>query len=358
MNLPLSDLLQRLRRANSPEMLFGSDAPLSAQDLKIRYRQWVRQVHPDYNPDAQEMAGEAFVLLQRWYAAGQQKIAQGSYGLPVQIQIRSAKRLYEIDRSPLSGDLADLYPASAGSDGDLLLKIGRAAQNNDLLLAEAKTLARLDRALQGDPLRAHFPNLVEHFQICDEAGIQRQANVLRIEPETVTLAEVMAAFPNGIDAADMAWVFNRLLAALAVAHAQGIVHGAVTPAHLLLRLADHNGILIDWCYSVEAGAAVAAISPGYRAFYPPEVPAKKAATPATDLYMAAQCMVALLGGDVTTGQLPPSTPRPIAALLRGCLIPSPHRRAQDAWEIFGDFGDILRRLYGPPQFRAFSLVQP
>jgi hypothetical protein len=358
MNVPLMELLQRLQRASSPETPFGSDEPLSAYDLKTRYRQLARQVHPDYNPDNQEMASEAFLLLQKWYAAAQQKITQGRYGLSVQIQIRSAKRLYEISRSAASGDLADLYPASAGSDGDVLLKIGRAAQNNDLLFAEARALARLDRALQGDPLRAHFPTLIERFQICDEAGIQRQANVLRTEPETVTLAEVMACYPNGIDAADTAWIFNRLLAALAVAHAQGIVHGAVTPAHLLLRLADHNGLLIDWCYSVEVGATIAAISPAFRAFYPPEVLDKEAATPATDLYMAAQCMVALLGGDVASGQLSPSTPRPIAALLRGCLIPSPHRRAQDAWDLFSDFRDILRRLYGPPKFRAFSLVQP
>jgi serine/threonine protein kinase len=166
---------------------------------------------------------------------------------------------------------------------------------------------------------------------------------------------VIAARPHGIDAADMAWIFNRLLAALAVAHAQGIVHGAVTPDHLLLRLSDHNGILIDWCYSVEIGSTIAAISPPYRAFYPPEVLAKQPATPATDLYMAAQCMVALLGGDVAAGQIPPATPRPIAALLRGCLIPSPHRRAQGAWEIFGEFRDILARIYGPPHFRPFTL---
>lgn len=352
----LADLLWQLQRTTSPESLFGAEAALGAEDLRARYREWVRRVHPDYHPTATDMASEAFRLLQGWYEAAQQRVAQGIYGQTVRIHIRSPKHLYEGDRAPIAGDLADLYPAAAEDQGDVLLKIGRATRNNDLLLTEARTLTRLDRALQGDPLRAHFPTLIEHFQIRDEMGHQRQTNVLRVEAETVTLAEVIAARPAGIDAADMAWMFNRLLAALAVAHAQGFVHGAVTPAHLLLRPADHNGILIDWCYSVEIGATIAAVSPPYRAFYPPEVLTKQPAIPATDLYMAAQSMVALLGGDVASGQLPPSTPRPIQALLRACLIPSPHRRAQDAWAIFGEFREILARLYGPPTFRPFSLT--
>jgi len=43
------------------------------------------------------------------------------------------------------------------------------------------------------------------------------------------------------------------------------------------------------------------------------------------------------------------------ALLRACLIPSPQRRINDAWELLDDFQDILQRLYGPRTFRPFHM---
>jgi hypothetical protein len=71
--------------------------------------------------------------------------------------------------------------------------------------------------------------------------------------------------------------------------------------------------------------------------------------------MAALCMLNLIGGDVATQRLPPHAPKPIAAFLRGCLLPAPHRRPQSAWALFEAFGATLRRLYGPPHFRPFSV---
>jgi serine/threonine protein kinase len=179
--------------------------------------------------------------------------------------------------------------------------------------------------------------------------------VLRAEAGYVSLAEVLRAYPSGLAAADAAWMFNRILTALGVAHSQGIVHGAVVPAHVLVRPADHNGMLIDWCYSVPAGEPLKAISPPYAADYPPEVHARQPATPATDLYMAARCMTRLLGGHAATLELPKSVPRPIRALLSACLLPAIQRRADDAWQVFEDFHAILGRLYGPPQFRPFVM---
>jgi hypothetical protein len=152
-------------------------------------------------------------------------------------------------------------------------------------------------------------------------------------------------------------MFNRMLTALGLAHSLGIVHGAVLPTHVLVRPADHNGMLIDWCYSVPAGEPLKAISRAYAADYPPEVEARQAATPATDIYMAARCMVRLLGGRAATLEPPAHVPRPIRTLLSACLLPAPRRRANDAWQVFEDFREILGRLYGPPQFRPFHIAK-
>jgi hypothetical protein len=360
LDFTLPNLLHLLRHATSPHDIFGPLADDPHTTLKRRYRELASIAHPDHNPGQPAEAKEAFQSLQHWYEIAQHQIEQRVYGLTEQITVVTAKHRYVGYEPPLSGDLCDLFPVDVDGMG-VLLKIARAARNNDLLQAEAQTLRRIDRALDGQAVRAHFPTLVEHFVMSDAAGIQRQGNVLVAETATYSLAEVLRAYPSGIALADAAWMFNRILAALGVAHGLGIVHGAVVPAHVLIRPADHNGILIDWCYSVSAGAPLKAISPPYAADYPPEVRERLPATPATDLYLAARCLLRLLGAGSaapSTGvveDLPPSIPKPLRGLLRACLIPSPQRRANDAWQLFDDFREILHRLYGPRTFRPFHM---
>ncbi|HEX9369405.1 MAG TPA: hypothetical protein VF897_00290 [Roseiflexaceae bacterium] len=346
----LPDLLDLLRRAARPADVFGALAGDPHVALRRRYRELAALAHPDRNPARVAEASEAFRALQAWYAAARRDLAQGAYAAPPRIEATTRRHRYTGHAPPLRGDLCDLFPAGAGGS-PVLLKVARQARDNDLLAAEARALRRIGRELAGQPLRAHFPTLIEHFLLRDAAGALRHTNVLRAEDGYVALAEVLRAYPGGLDAADAAWMFNRLLAALGVAHGLGIVHGAVLPAHVLIRPADHNGMLIDWCYSVADGEPLKAISPPHAADYPPEVHARQPATPATDIFMAARCMARLLGGDAQ--DLPARVPRPIAALLRACLLPSPHRRPGDAWQLFDEFQEILRRLYGPPTFRPF-----
>jgi serine/threonine protein kinase len=354
MALTLSDLLQLLRSAAAPVDVFGVLPGEPQAALKRRYRELVAIAHPDRNPANADAATQACIGLQEWHAAAQRQIAQGVYGLAPRIRAATKLHQYLGYAPPLQGDLCELFPAEAANK-PVLLKVARLARNNDLLQAEAQALRTIGRALDGQPARAHFPTLSEHFLLCVTDGAQRQANVLRAEAGYVSLAEVLRAYPSGLAAADAAWMFNRILTGLGIAHSLGIVHGAITPAHVLVRPADHNGMLIDWCYSAPVGTPLKAISPPYAADYPPEVHGRQPATAATDLYMAARCMARLLGGQLPVLELPASVPRPIRTLLSACLLPSAQRRADDAWQVFEDFHEILGRLYGPPRFRPFHM---
>ena len=354
MDLTLPNLLDLLHHATNPADVFGVLAGDPEVALKRRYRALVAIAHPDRNLSMLAAANEACQQLQAWYATARRQVADGTYGAAPRIRALTRLHHYIGYEPPLAGDLCDLFPVDAAGER-VLLKVARNARNNDLLQQEAQALRRIDRELDGQPVRAHFPMLVEHFLLPDAANARRHTNVLRAETGYISLAQVLRAYPGGIAVADAAWMFNRVLAALGVAHSLGIVHGAVLLSHVLIRPADHNGMLVDWCYSVPVGQALKAISPPYAADYPPEVHAKQPAMPATDLYMAARCMARLLGGDSAAQDVPLSVPKPIRTLLRACLLPAPQRRADDAWQLFGDFQEILRNLYGPPVFRPFHM---
>jgi hypothetical protein len=44
---------------------------------------------------------------------------------------------------------------------------------------------------------------------------------------------VKEAYPRGIDAKDMAWIWRRVLLALDFAHTNKVIHGSVLPTHYL-----------------------------------------------------------------------------------------------------------------------------
>ena len=354
MNESFSDLLQLLRRAWCAEDVFGPLNGDGQATLKQRYRLLVAIAHPDHNPTRGVEAKEAFLLLQTWYAAAQSWVEQGASNPAPQISAATRLHQYVGYELPVQGDLCELFPVDVSGER-VLLKVTCRPRDNDLVEVEAQTLRRLDRGLTGKSVRAHFPTLVEDFLLGDAEGNHRRVNVLRAEVDYVSLEEIIRAYPRGLAVADAAWIFNRMLAALGVAHSLGIVHGAVVPAHVLIRPSDHNGMLIDWCYSVAVGETIQAVSPPYLADYPPEVHARQPATGATDIYMAARTMARLLGGNGASPEPPPGIPKPLVALLRACLLPSPQRRASDAWQVFDDFQQILERLYGSPKFRPFPM---
>lgn len=354
MESSLDDLIDLIAQARHPADVFGSLEGDQAAALRRSYRRLAAALHPDANPGQAVAAAEAFRQLQSWYAAAQRELRAGAYGVAPLFTLTSARRRYDCYAAIHTGERCDLFP-SADEDGPLLLKVARAPRFNRLLEAEAQALARIDRELAGQPLRAHFPTLIERFLAADHDGQRRQILVLRREEGTLSLAELLKIVPQGLHPADAAWVFNRLLAVLGVAHGLGLVHGAVLPQHILIRPADHNAILIDWSAGGPIDTPARAISSAQTELYPPEVAAGRPLGPASDLYMAARCMALLLGGRGPAPEPPASAPVPLRRLLATCLIAAPQRRADDAWQLLDDHHEILRRLYGPPSFRPFPV---
>jgi hypothetical protein len=309
-----AEAISRIEAASHPGDLFGRDPSRT-------YRRLARLTHPDARPgDAR--AARAFAKLARLWQRH-----QGDHGPAVLVA---------------RGDLANLYETRRG-----LLKLPRHPRDNDLMERETTALRRL-RAHGDRRYLPYVPQLLEvQRQLDSRRGERRHANVLERLHGFRSLAEVHRAFPDGVDPRDVAWMWRRLLVAVGFAHRVDLVHGAVLPEHVMIHPGEHGLTLVDWCYSVgDHSHRVPAIVERYRHWYPPEVLERRTPGPFTDIYLATRCMTQLMGA---------RAPRPLIDFARGCALPNPGRRPNDAWMLLGELDELLERLYGPRRFRAFAI---
>ncbi len=343
-------------KAKTCEDVFGvlagdRSAQLSAG--KTLYRKFASIVHEDrYASDdaALILAHEAFSLLAAFWRDARHKIERGVYGTKtaptVAAVIASQKHKYQIDEAIGAGDLANVYSGFNESAEPVIVKMARHAAINDLLANEATVLAELSKGVPAESFQRLFPKIREAFRVKDHLKVTRHVNVFeRGSAGVYTLNDIVANFPKGVDPRHFVWIFKRLLMVLSYAHEKQVVHGAILPTHVLVRPADHSVLLVDWSYACERGQRVLALSPGYKAYYAPEVLNKGAAGCVTDLYMAAKCMRYILGGDGSE-----AVPAPFLSILDACTLQNPYRRSAESLGVYDLVEKAAKAVYGAPKF--------
>jgi serine/threonine protein kinase len=318
------EAVRLIESARGPADLFGDDAARS-------YRRLARLTHPDTSPSWARTQAAFCRLASLW-----QQHRDGSGTLVAE------------------GDIANLYEDARG-----LLKITRDPADNDLIDREFAALTQL-RARGDARFVPYIPRLTGSERQRDPAtGTVRGASILDRLDGFVSLAAVRRAYPGGLDPRDAAWIWRRLLVALGFAHRAGVIHGAVLPPHVMIHPAEHGLVLVDWCYSVcTRGDRIPAIVARYRDWYPPEVLARQAPGPGTDIYLATRCMTDLVASPPGRGSAQTPERRRLGMFAGGCALPQPSRRPQDAWRLLGELDDLLERLYGPRRFRPFAMPAP
>ncbi len=273
---------------------------------------------------------------------------------PGPVRVPGQRHCYTLQRLLAVGDVADVHLASAENEPEAhyLVKASRVPEGGPLLDNERKTLAQLLTAAGETTYRKYLPTLIESFPATDR--IAKRINVFRAEPGFRTLEQVHEQLP-ALDGRHLGWIFNRLLTVLGFCHRQGILHGAILPCHVLIHPGNHGLRLVGWGQSVKANHRIKTIVARYRDWYPREVPTKQAAVPATDLFLAARCLLYLAGGDPVTNWLPDAVPPPLQRFIQTCLLPGPGMRPDDAWAVLEEFNEVLRQLYGPPKFHELDL---
>lgn len=374
MDAELQLIAQLLENAQKPEDVFGKLDGNQGEALRASYRLLTKVAHPDRYTDAQDqaLAEKAFRALQKWLSSAEEKIKSRAYGqdgaasatsAPV-VLVRNKKRDYLVQGTPFAqGDLCNLYHCTCVLDGketDGIFKVARQPGDTDLVSNEAQILKQLASSKDYAQFRAYIPQLIDSFDYRDSTSPHaRRVNVLAFtEGPYYSLKEVRAAYPQGIDARDMAWIWRRLLIVLGFAHMHSIVHGAVLPTHILIQPEQHGLVLIDWSYALYEPTPdeyIPAISTEYKDWYPPEVLAKETPRSGTDLYLGARCMLYLLGADPLKGTVPESVPRRIQSFFRGTALKGQAQRPQDALRLLDEFTELIESLWGPRTFREFHM---
>ncbi len=147
-----------------------------------------------------------------------------------------------------------------------------------------------------------------------------------------------------------------MLAALSFAHTCGFVHGAVLPPHVMIHAENHGPQLLDWIHAAPIGGTLDFVPTAYRDWYPREALDREPAGPATDIYLAAKCLIYLAGGDPLSECWPASVPEPIRRFVATCLYPAARMRPQDAWKLHEEFDELLERLFGVPKYHRLVMA--
>ena len=77
---------------------------------------------------------------------------------------------------------------------------------------------------------------------------------------------------------------------------------------------------------------------------------------ATDIFLAAKCLIYVAGGDPVAGRWPDTVPLEMRRFVDTCLFAAPRMRPQNAWDLHEEFDELLVRLFGPPKYHRLVMT--
>lgn len=363
----ITEVSRRIKTAQSFVAIFGAlptgDAAVKRAALRKQFGYLAKLVHPDQAPAPMaKIAAETFQLLNQLRHAAEEAISRNAYEAPIVpkqsvdtdtdvSELVSSTGTYRLRSAVFhEGDFSILYRGIlvGTTPTPIVAKVSREPVMNNWLEKEAVLLGRLNDARAGTPLARiapFLPKLLDTFLVSGEKGTRYRANVFLFVPDLVSVADIIRAYPKGLDAPQAAWVARRVFAQVSAAVMLGVVHGAITPDHVLVNPVKHEPLHVGWPHA-QKGGRITHVIDRWRDLYPPEVFAKQDVDHRTDIYMAGATVLRMLGGSVEHRSLPASVPSEVARILLRCLETSPARRPQDARQLLDEFTVVVRRIWG------------
>lgn len=358
-------IVKQMARATSFQDVFGKlsgDHFSRRRQLRKQFAYLAQTIHPDHVDEVHRTeAAVAFQKLTELRSKADEAIGQNAYEKPFTsvapasthtVEISSKSRSYLLDGHAFKeGDFSVLYRGTC-AEGEIIAKIAREPSDNAWLEREAQILLKMKTPDPRDPehpLKPYMPQLLESFFV-KEGGRQFRVNIMRHVPDMVSVADIIEAFPNGLEPPQAAWVSRRVIAQAIAADMLGLVHGALTPDHTLVDPYKHEPLHIGWAHALSDPRATKArithVVDRWRDIYAPEVFDKKTPDHRTDIYMAGATLVRLLGGDVHKHSLPKAVPDAMAAVTLRAIEKSPAKRFQTGAEFLEEYTRTVRGIWG------------
>jgi hypothetical protein len=352
---------KKLREARCPEDVFGLGDHSTLREV---YRRLTKIVHPDQNPLDPENAKDAMHLLATRWSQTLERLKNGTYGqwiLDTIFSLQTRIGLYEAKVKIADGEISTLYEGTIRRESkdpkvsyqEVILKVVGEPKHNDFMDRETQVIKAIREDRHVKPLLlSTVPDPIEQFR-----AQYRRVNAYVAPHGVYSAKEILAEYPHGIDPRDMVWMWKRALSTVGLVHANGYLHGALLPQHVMFDIENHGVYLVGWTSAVRLAEhdRIRLIDPTQEHFYPPEVIQKKRPLASTDLFMLANVMLQLLGGDVASNKMPSGVPPKMAEFLQGCLTVQTKSRLDNAWALHSQINDHLESWFGPRKFRVFSM---
>lgn len=376
-------VLEKLRLATCPEEAFLTKN-LSSKDetlhaVQVEYRKLSKIAHPDIpaNKRMQTEATEAFQLLSAFWEEAKLKIEEGIYGWknakPAKssqpITFKTRKNTYILTERIKEGNTCGIFAGIAtdkkSAIHNIIARIPHSPDDNDLMEREAKSLKAIyakaqdliDPTTKADNIAEMFllrlPQMVESVKL-DEPGTKepRIINIF-LRPNNLptgwfTLEEIRAKHKDGVNTRVMIFIFNRILEGLTLSHSAKVVHGMLTPNHILIHAKEHLGNLVDWTASCSGTTNTLPyeVDSKYRAYISENVINGNPPTFADDIYTAAWSIIYLLGGDPDNQIIPNHIEKPIKDFLNKCVQPKAKSRPKNGTEAYREFQEVRKQVFG------------
>jgi len=336
--------MKLLIEAKTAEEVFGADC--TEIKLKGVFHKLALMVHPDKNTSPE--AAQAFQKLKDLYEYAVTLFKEGKYGknIPFSGKVDVVREKY-FDLK--GGRISKVEPFDGGTltnvftgyfnGKKVIIKMAKNSKDNDLLMQEEKAIRRIEKFAEESSVEDHKKIFQNHFPVFVTSFLydQRRCNVFEYVENVITLRE---ATKHAIDNRTIVWIWKRILAGLILLQESKVIHNALTMDNILIDPANHNAIIIDFCYSTFDKPKL--IDSTHRDFYPPEVFEKKSLDTSADIYML---------GKVINKTIQEKLLKRFDNLLRACILK--HNRIGDATEVYTDVDKIAFELFGKPKFHPF-----
>lgn len=372
MDPELEKLAGLMRESRDPEDLFGVEPVVLPRGAQLQKREETYRAFKNVTaarylvPEDQELARDLDRQLEAFYQRAKVRIEAGAYNLPGRGRpvppmslsrfFDAGSKRYYIGARFREGEETTLYHGYLASGesvlGEVLLKVANSPDTSAFVEREANVLAILRQEEYRET--SYLPWPLDRF----EAGDRRGLVLRRVDGFNLREVREYPLHQAGLDPRDAAWMLSRTLAVMGLAHRYGVVHGRISPEHVLVEPATHLAMVVGW-----GGAALAPAQGGQRVLHPvPQFSAPEAAEPTagpwSDVYSIGKTYLWLLGGDPESGSLPEHVDPRLAAFLREMVREDPRRRPEDCWQLFESFGHLKRELWGEPRWRHLEMPQP